>query len=50
MLGFFNTKISTLAGIIILLVIGFGVGFAIYHQFNQIVDIQMSAIERQLGE
>ena len=45
MLGFLNTRISTLAGIIVLLLICLGIGFAIVYQMNQIVSIRVNAIE-----
>jgi hypothetical protein len=45
MLGFLNTKISTLAGIIILLVITGAVGAMICYQFYQVVTIRYEPIE-----
>jgi hypothetical protein len=48
MTGFLDVRISTLAGIITLLLVAGAVGFMIFYQFNQIVNIQMRTIESQL--
>jgi hypothetical protein len=45
MLGFLNTRISTLAGIIVLLLICLGVGLAIIYQMNQIANIRINTLE-----
>ena len=45
MLGFLNTKISTLAGIIVLLVITGAVGVMICYQMYQVLTIRYEPIE-----
>ena len=48
-MDFFKRKISTLAGIIILLVITSTVGYLIVYQLNEINDIKIKAMEQALG-
>jgi len=45
MLGFLNTKVSTLAGIIILLLITGAIGAMIFHEFHQIISIRFEVME-----
>jgi len=45
MLGFLDTRVSTLAGIIILLLITGAVGAMIFYQLHQIMSIRFSAME-----
>jgi len=43
-MNFLNFKISTLAGIIVLLLISFAVGSAIYYQMNQLMAVRVDII------
>ncbi len=45
-MDFLKTKISTLAGVLILLTITAAVGYFIIYQFNEMNDIKFKAIER----
>jgi len=45
MLGFLNTRISTLAGIIVLLLICLGIGLMIIYQMNQIINVRVDFME-----
>ncbi|MBU2545431.1 hypothetical protein KKC65_03210 [Patescibacteria group bacterium] len=44
---FLNYRISTLSGIIILLIISFAVGLAIQHQMKEIMSIRVQALEME---
>jgi|GEM_PF-2672222 len=48
-MDFLKRKISTLAGIIVLLIITSAVGVFIVYQFNEINNIKLEAIERASG-
>ncbi len=48
-MDFFNRKISTLAGILILLVITWSVGCFFIYQLREIQNIKIEAIERASG-
>jgi len=48
-MNFFNRKVSTLAGILILLVITWVVGYFFIHQLKEIQNIKIEAIERASG-
>jgi hypothetical protein len=50
MIGFLDVKISTITGIIVLVLVAGSVGLLIFYQFNQVVNIQMRAIDRQIEE
>jgi hypothetical protein len=49
-MDFFQRKISTLAGIIILLLITSAVGGFIIYQFNEINNIKIHAMERMIEQ
>jgi len=48
-MDFFSRKISTLAGIIVLLIITVAIGSFVVYQFNEINNIKLEALERQTG-
>jgi len=45
MLDFFNTRISTITGIIILLLVAGSVGAMIFWQLNQLMNMRIEMIE-----
>jgi uncharacterized membrane protein required for colicin V production len=49
-MDFLKRKVSTLAGILILLIITSAIGAFIVYQFNEINDIKIRAMERALGD
>ena len=49
-MDFLKRKVSTLAGILVLLIITSAVGAFIVYQFNEINNIKIRAIERASGD
>jgi len=50
MLNFFNRKISTLAGIIIILLVAVALGVAIVRQFRQLIEVRTGIVERVISD
>jgi len=50
MLDFLNTRISTIAGIIILLLVAGSVGVMIFRQLHQLMAINFEVIESEIQE
>jgi len=50
MLGFLNTRVSTIAGIIVLLLVAGSVGVMIFWQFNRLMNVRIEMIELGVPE
>jgi hypothetical protein len=50
MIGFFDVKISTITGIIVLILVAGSVGLLIFYQLNQIMNVRAAAWEKQIEE
>lgn len=50
MKGFLDVKVSTVGGIIILILIAGSVGFAIFYQLKQVMNVRAAIWEKQLNE
>jgi hypothetical protein len=50
MTQFLDVRISTVTGIIVLLLVAGSVGFMIFYQLNQIMNVRAAAWEKQIDE